>query len=87
LRTASAWNTKASISMPRPATVHAISAPAIPVCCANRAGSENTPAPTMLPTTIVVIVAKLSFCAVAVVWARSVILAPRRAIGIPRLVY
>ena len=45
-----------------------MSAPATPVSCANRLGSENTPAPTMEPTTMVVSVGRLSFAVVAGVW-------------------
>ncbi|CAM5730815.1 hypothetical protein SBADM41S_07479 [Streptomyces badius] len=40
--------------MPVPATAQAIRAPATPVSCANRLGSEKTPAPTIEPTTIAV---------------------------------
>src|SRR3954468_20478961 len=54
LRMARFWNTNASINIPAPATAHAISEPRIPVATPNRAGSENTPAPTMLPTTMAV---------------------------------
>ena len=76
LRSARVWKTNASISMPVPAITQAISAPAIPVCWANLDGSEKTPAPTMLPTTIMVIVAKVSFCAVEVVSVLSATAAP-----------
>lgn len=55
------WNTKASISMPAPAIAQPIRAPATPVSCPNRRGSENTPAPTMDPTTIAVSVATETF--------------------------
>src|ERR1043165_1977315 len=44
------------MSMPTPAISHATSDPATPVWPANRLGSENTPAPTMEPTTIIVMV-------------------------------
>ncbi|GAA2070005.1 hypothetical protein GCM10009801_20380 [Streptomyces albiaxialis] len=44
------------MSMPAPATAQAISAPATPVSAANRPGSENTPAPTIEPTTIATMV-------------------------------
>src|SRR5215212_6097556 len=54
------------MSMPAPATSHAISAPATPVSWAKRRGSENTPAPTIDPTTIPVIVMKVSLCAAEV---------------------
>jgi hypothetical protein len=63
LRTASVWNTNASMSMPVPATTQAISAPATPVSWAKRRGSEKTPAPTIDPTTIPVIVIRVSLCA------------------------
>jgi hypothetical protein len=52
LRTASVWNMNVSMSMPVPAMSQAISAPATPVSWAERRGSENTPAPTIDPTTI-----------------------------------
>jgi hypothetical protein len=70
---ASVWKTKASISMPVPATNQAIRAPYTPVSCANRRGSEKTPAPTIEPTTIDVIVSRLSFavCGIASVWVVS----------------
>lgn len=60
---ASRWKTKASISMPVPATAQAIRAPATPVSWANRLGSENTPAPTIEPTTMVVSVSRVSLAA------------------------
>jgi len=37
--------------MPPPATAQAMRAPATPVWAANSPGSENTPAPTIEPTT------------------------------------
>src|SRR5689334_25189142 len=58
-RIARFWNTNASISMPVPAIAQAISDPRMPVATPKRAGSENTPAPTMLPTTIAVRVGTL----------------------------
>src|SRR5699024_2394300 len=58
LRMARAWNTNASISMPAPATAQAMSDPRIPVATPNRAGSENTPAPTIDPTTMAVSVGR-----------------------------
>jgi hypothetical protein len=61
LRTARVWNTKASMSMPVPAITQATSAPYTPVSWPKRRGSENTPAPTIDPTTIPVIVRKVSF--------------------------
>src|SRR4051794_34268048 len=61
LRRARFWNTKASISIPAPATAQPISDPRMPVATPNRAGSENTPAPTMPPTTIPVRVGRLIF--------------------------
>ncbi|BFU42010.1 hypothetical protein KRMM14A1004_02470 [Krasilnikovia sp. MM14-A1004] len=53
--------------MPVPAMTQAMSAPMTPVSCANRRGSEKTPAPTIEPTTIAVIVQKVSFAAVGCV--------------------
>lgn len=47
--------------MPVPAITQAISEPRIPVATPKRAGSEKTPAPTMLPTTIAVSVGTLIF--------------------------
>lgn len=46
--------------MPVPAIVHAISAPHTPVSVAKRRGKENTPAPTIPPTTIAVRVPTLT---------------------------
>jgi hypothetical protein len=51
------------MSMPAPAISQAISAPVTPVSWAKRRGSENTPAPTIDPTTIPVIVTRVSFTA------------------------
>ena len=65
LRIARFWKTKASISMPVPAIVQAISEPRMPVATPKRAGSENTPAPTMPPTTIAVSVGRLILATVA----------------------
>src|SRR3954470_12665518 len=69
LRIARFWNTNANISMPLPATAHAINEPSRPVATPNRRGSENTPAPTMLPTmlptTIAVSVGTLIFATTA----------------------
>src|SRR6478736_5871709 len=64
LRIARFWKTKASISMPEPAIAHAINEPRMPVATPKRAGSENTPAPTMPPTTIAVSVGRLIFAVV-----------------------
>ena len=64
LRIARFWKTKASISMPVPAIAQAISEPRMPVATPKRAGSENTPAPTMPPTTIAVSVGRLIFAVV-----------------------
>src|SRR3954453_17046508 len=61
LRIARFWKTKASISMPAPAIVHAISEPRIPVATPKRAGSEKTPAPTIPPTTMAARVGTLIF--------------------------
>jgi hypothetical protein len=68
LRIASVWNTNASISMPVPAITQAISAPITPVSWAKRRGSEKTPAPTIDPTTIAVIVMRVSRCGAATSW-------------------
>lgn len=64
-RTASDWKTRASVSMPVPAISQATSAPSTPVSWANRPGSENTPAPTIEPTTSMVSVGSASFAAPA----------------------
>ena len=61
LRIAKVWKTKASISIPVPATIQAMIAPATPVAVANRVGSEKTPAPTIDPTTIAVSVGSVIF--------------------------
>ena len=53
-RSASAWNTRASMYMPLPAMIQAITAPIGPVAFAKVRGSEKIPAPTMPPTTIAV---------------------------------
>ena len=66
LRIARFWKTNASISMPVPAIAQAISDPRIPVATPNRAGSENTPAPTIPPTTIAVRVGRLILAALLV---------------------
>src|SRR5690349_12882530 len=58
-RMARFWKTKASISIPVPAIAQAIRDPRMPVATPNRAGSENTPAPTMLPTTMPVRVGRV----------------------------
>ncbi len=47
--------------MPVPAIARAISAPATPVSAAKRPGSENTPAPTIDPTTMAVRVNRPTF--------------------------
>ena len=65
LRVARRWKTKASINMPVPAMVHAISAPKTPVSAPNRRGSKKTPAPTIEPTTIAVSVGRLTFSLLA----------------------
>ena len=49
------------MSMPAPAIAQAISEPRIPVATPNRAGSENTPAPTMPPMTMAVRVGSVIF--------------------------
>jgi hypothetical protein len=61
LRTASVWNTNASISIPAPAMTQAISAPNPPVARAKLRGSEKTPAPTIDPTTMAVSVVSENF--------------------------
>src|SRR6476661_6511450 len=60
LRNARRWKTKASISIPVPATVHAMIAPSTPVSVPNRRGSRNTPDPIIEPTTIAVSVGRLT---------------------------
>jgi hypothetical protein len=80
------------MSMPVPATTQAISAPATPVSWAKRRGSEKTPAPTIDPTTIPVIVIRVSLCAadvsvlVSALAMLSLPLPPPRASGAPTLV-
>lgn len=81
MRLASVWNTNASISMPVPAIAHAINAPATPVCWANRAGNEKTPAPTIDPTTIPVIVQSVTL---RVGFSTSVAIGASRSVGWPR---
>ena len=66
-RSASAWNTRASMYMPLPAISQAITAPMGPVAFANVRGSEKIPAPTMPPTTIAVKPQRDIFCSVAIV--------------------
>src|SRR5689334_5377113 len=61
LRTASVWNTNASISIPVPAMTQATSAPKAPVARAKLRGSEKTPAPTIDPTTMAVSVVSENF--------------------------
>lgn len=61
MRTARDLKTSASINVPVPAIVHAISAPSTPVWAPNRRGNTNTPDPTMEPTTIAVSVRMLTF--------------------------
>ena len=63
LRSARNWKTNASISMPPPAIVQAISAPNGPVAAPNRPGSEKMPAPTIDPTTMAVKVKRENFSA------------------------
>ena len=62
LRSASAWNTRASMYMPVPAMIHAMTAPSGPVALANVRGSEKMPAPTIPPTTIAVSCIRDIFC-------------------------
>ena len=50
--------------MPKPAMAHAMSAPKTPVACAKLRGSENTPAPTIEPTTMAIIVSSDSLTVV-----------------------
>src|SRR5690242_6911072 len=92
LRIARFWKTKASINMPVPATAHAISEPRIPVATPKRAGSEKTPAPTMLPTTMPVNVGRLIFAtppevtAVPVLgWVSELMPSPRGHTDVHRL--
>ena len=60
-RTASDWNTSASISIPSPASSHAITAPTTPLASAKLRGSVNTPPPTIEPTTIAASVSIATF--------------------------
>ena len=64
LRSASAWNTRASMYMPVPAMSHAMTAPIGPVALAKVRGSEKMPAPTIPPTTIAVSCIRDIFCSV-----------------------
>lgn len=57
--------------MPVPAIAQAISAPATPVSSAKRPGSENTPAPTIDPTTMEVRVSRPTFAAGGAVLSTS----------------
>src|SRR5688572_20392642 len=52
LRSASDWNTRASMYMPVPAISHAMIAPNGPVASPKVRGNEKMPAPTIDPTTI-----------------------------------
>src|SRR5215468_9085045 len=76
LRTASVWNTNASISIPVPATAHAISAPNTPVARAKFRGSEKTPAPTIDPTTMAISVVSGNFRTSAGAFASTVVTRP-----------
>ena len=64
-RSASAWNTRASMYMPVPAMIQAMTAPSGPVAFAKVRGSEKMPAPTMPPTTIAVSAMRDIFCSAA----------------------
>lgn len=64
-RLASAWNTKASISMPAPLTAQPISAAAGPALRATFCGNEKMPAPTIEPTTRAVNAGRPSRCDIA----------------------
>ncbi len=66
-RSASAWNTRASMYMPVPAMSQAMIAPSGPVAPAKVRGSEKMPAPTMPPTTIAVSAMRVIFCSLAIV--------------------
>src|SRR5262245_34072429 len=70
--------------MPSPAIAQAISAPYTPVWLAKRAGSWNTPAPTIEPTTIAVRAGRLSFEVVVDVSAAVVIGRPLPSARSPR---
>ena len=61
-RSASAWNTRASMYIPVPAIIQAMTAPKGPVALAKVRGSEKMPAPTMPPTTIAVSAIRDIFC-------------------------
>lgn len=71
MRTASVWKQNASISMPAPAIVQAMSAPATPVAVPKRAGRKNTPAPTIEPMTMAVRTGRLTLPSCAVVTSTS----------------
>ena len=62
MRSASDWNTRASMYMPVPAISQAMIAPIGPVAPAKVRGREKMPAPTMPPTTMVVRANSESFC-------------------------
>ena len=62
MRSARAWNTRASMNMPVPAMSQAMTAPIGPVAPAKVRGKEKMPAPTMDPTTIPVSANRESFC-------------------------
>ena len=76
--------------MPVPAIAQAISAPNTPVWAPNRAGSENTPAPTIEPTTIIDRVPSETFAVrsgapvVSVAVIGAVLPPPRRRYGAGR---
>ena len=83
-RSASAWNTRASMYMPVPAISHAMTAPSGPVALANVRGSEKMPAPTIPPTTIAVSAIRDIFCSEDIVlswrWGKVI----ERARGRPK---
>jgi hypothetical protein len=74
LRMARVWKTNASISMPVPATTQAMMVPVTPVAVANRAGKENTPAPTIDPTTIAVRVGSVILAGVVAASCSTVVI-------------
>src|SRR5215467_16122646 len=83
LQTARVWNTNASISIPAPAITHAIRAPNTPVARAKLRGSENTPAPTIDPTTIAISVVSGNFRTSAGALASTVVIRPPPAVPGP----
>src|SRR6478735_8184045 len=76
LRVARRWKTKASISIPAPAMVQAIRAPATPVSTPKRRGSRNTPEPIIDPMTMAVRVGRLTL--LSLTSTSAAVMAPHR---------